>query len=152
MVMLNRLIDVGQRLRLNTLRGVDDKQRAFARGEAAADFIGKVDMARRVHQVQLIGDAVLRGIIQPHRLRLDRDAAFFFNVHIIKDLARHLTRRQAARLLDQPIRKGRLPVINVRDYGKITDKREFGHAAAPSRAAPPHQAWRNACITLCEPG
>jgi hypothetical protein len=48
-------------------------------------------------------------------------------------------------LLDQPIRKGRLPVINVRDYGKITDKREFGHAAAPSRAAPPLQAWRNAC-------
>jgi hypothetical protein len=30
-------------------------------------------------------------------------------------------------LLDQPIRKGRLPVINVRDYGKITDKGQFGH-------------------------
>ncbi len=33
MVMLDRLIDVGQRLRLDTLRGVDDEQRAFARGQ-----------------------------------------------------------------------------------------------------------------------
>jgi hypothetical protein len=43
-------------------------------------------MARRVHQVQLIGLAVLRDIIQAHRLRLDRDPALLLNVHIIKDL------------------------------------------------------------------
>ena len=37
MVVLDRLIDVGERLRLDALRGVDDQQRALARGEAAAD-------------------------------------------------------------------------------------------------------------------
>ena len=37
MVVLDRLVDVGQRLRFDALRGVDDQQRAFAGGEAAAD-------------------------------------------------------------------------------------------------------------------
>ena len=52
-VVLDRLVDVGQGLRLDALRGVDHQQRAFAGGEAAADFIGEVDVARRVHQVEL---------------------------------------------------------------------------------------------------
>ena len=54
-VVLDRLVDVGERLRLDPLRGVDHQQRAFARGEAAADFVGEVDVAGRVHQVELIG-------------------------------------------------------------------------------------------------
>ena len=33
MVVLDRLVDVGERLRLDSLRRVDDEQRAFARGE-----------------------------------------------------------------------------------------------------------------------
>ena len=32
-IVLDRLIDVGERLRLDALRRVDDQQRAFARGE-----------------------------------------------------------------------------------------------------------------------
>ena len=52
MVVLDRLVDVGERLRLDALRGVDDQQRALAGGEAAADLIGEVDMAGRVHQVE----------------------------------------------------------------------------------------------------
>ena len=35
MVVLDRLVDVGQRLRLDPLRRVDDQQRALAGGEAA---------------------------------------------------------------------------------------------------------------------
>ena len=61
MVVLDRLVDVGERLRLDALRRVDDQQRAFAGGEAAADFIGEVDVAGRVHQVELVGLAV-RGL------------------------------------------------------------------------------------------
>ena len=52
MVVLDRLVDVGQRLRLDPLGGVDHQQRAFAGGEAAADLIGEIDMAGRVHQVE----------------------------------------------------------------------------------------------------
>jgi hypothetical protein len=54
-VVLDRLVDVGERLRFDALRRIDHQQRAFAGGEAAADFIGEVDVARRVHQVELIG-------------------------------------------------------------------------------------------------
>ena len=36
-VVLDRLVDVRQRLRLDALRGVDDEQRALARGEADRD-------------------------------------------------------------------------------------------------------------------
>ena len=86
-------------------------------------------MAGRVHQVQLIGEAIVRGIIQPHRLRLDRDAALFLNVHIIKDLARHLPRGEPAGLLDQPVGQRGLPMVNVRDNGKITDESKFSHTA-----------------------
>jgi hypothetical protein len=32
-------------------------------------------------------------------------------------------------LLDQPVGKGRLPMIYVGDYRKVADEREFSHAA-----------------------
>ena len=58
-VRLDRLIDIGQRLRLDALAGVDDQQAALAGGEAAADLVGEVDVAGRVHQVEFVGLAVL---------------------------------------------------------------------------------------------
>ena len=54
MVVLDRLVDVGEGLRLDPLRRVDHQQRALARGEAATDLIGEVDVAGRVHQVELV--------------------------------------------------------------------------------------------------
>ncbi len=53
-VVLDRLIDVGQRLRFHPLRRVDHQQRALARGEAARDLVGEVDVARRIHEVELV--------------------------------------------------------------------------------------------------
>ena len=57
---IDRLIDIGQGLGFDALAGIDHQQRAFAGGQAAADLIAEVDMARRVHQVEDIGLAVLR--------------------------------------------------------------------------------------------
>ena len=53
--LLDREVDVGDGLRLDALRGVDDEQRAFARGERARDFVGEIHVARRVHEVELVG-------------------------------------------------------------------------------------------------
>ena len=140
MVVLDRLVDVGERLRLDPLRRVDDQQRAFARGEAAADFIGEVDVARRVHQVELIALP-----LEPHGLRLDRDPALFLDVHIVEHLARHLARGEPAGGLDQPVGKRRLAMVDMRDDREITDfvkvvpmsitsrKREDGRAASRAR-------------------
>ena len=55
-----RQIGVGERLRLDALRRVHDQQRAFAGRRAARDFVGKVDVAGSVDQVELVGLAVLR--------------------------------------------------------------------------------------------
>ena len=58
--LLDRGVAVRDALRLDALRRIDDEQRAFARGERARHFVGEVDVARRVDQIELIGLAVLR--------------------------------------------------------------------------------------------
>ena len=116
MVVLDRLVHVGERLRLDALRRVHHQQRALARGEAAADFIGEIDVAGRVHQVERIGLAIVGRVGKTHGLRLDGDATLLLDVHVIKHLLGHFARRQPACLLDQAIRERGFPVIDVGDY------------------------------------
>ena len=59
-VIVERLVDVGERLRLDALGGIDDQQRALARGERSRHLVGEVDVARGVDEIQLVGDAVGR--------------------------------------------------------------------------------------------
>ena len=127
MVVLYRLVDVGQGLRLDALGGVDDEQCALAGGEAAAHFIGEVDMTRRVHQVEDIGLAIGRLVVEPDGLRLDRDPALALDVHIIEHLALHLPLGQPAGREDQPVGERRLAVIDMGDDGEVTDFAEVGH-------------------------
>ena len=94
---LDRLVDVGQRLRLHALAGVDHQQRALAGGQAAADLVGEVDVAGRVHQVQLVGLAVLGLVGQADGLRLDGDAALALQVHAVEHLVGHLAVASARR-------------------------------------------------------
>src|SRR3546814_12130570 len=79
-------VGIGEGLRLDALAGVDDQQRALAGGERPADLVVKIDMARRVHQVELVAFAVLRPIGQAHRMRLDGDAALALEIHGIEHL------------------------------------------------------------------
>ena len=64
---VDRLVDIGQRLRLDPLGGIDHQQAALAGGQAAADLVGEVDMAGRVHQVQDVGLAVLGLVVRGGR-------------------------------------------------------------------------------------
>src|SRR5690606_28370136 len=68
-------IDVGERLRLDALRGVDDEERPFARLEAAGDLVPEVDVPGGVDEIQLVQVPVRRLERHADRLRLDRDAA-----------------------------------------------------------------------------
>ena len=76
-----RQMIVRQRLRLDALRGVDHQQRAFARRERARDFVGEIDVAGRVDEVELVQLAVVGAVVQRDRMRLDRDAAFALEIH-----------------------------------------------------------------------
>ena len=51
-VVLDGEIRIGQRLRLDALRRVDEQQRAFARGQRPRDFVGEIDVPRRVDEVE----------------------------------------------------------------------------------------------------
>ena len=50
--LLVREMNIRDRLRLHALRRIDDQQRAFARSEAARNFVGEIDVPRRVEQIQ----------------------------------------------------------------------------------------------------
>ena len=73
-VVLEREVEVGQGLRLDALRRVDQQHRALAGGERARDLVGEVDVTWGVDHVQDVVATVGAGPRQPDRLRLDRDA------------------------------------------------------------------------------
>jgi hypothetical protein len=81
---------------------------------------GKIHVPRRINQVQLVSLPVLRLIQHRHRMRLDRDAPFLLQVHRIQQLILHLPRRDRPRPMQQPVRKRRLPMINMGDDAEIS--------------------------------
>ena len=58
-VVVQRQVGVGERLRFDALRGVHHQQRALAGLQAARNFVGEIDVAGRVDQVQLVLFAVV---------------------------------------------------------------------------------------------
>ncbi len=124
----DRLVDIGEGLRLDPLAGIDHQERALAGGERAADLIGEIDMARRVHQVEDVILAVLRPVEEPHGLGLDRDAALALQFHRVEHLLAHLARLEPAAGLDQPVGEGRLAVVDMRDDREVADMAERRHA------------------------
>ncbi len=116
-------------LRFHALARVHHQQRAFARGERAGNFVGKIDVARGVDQVQAIDVAVLRGVMQANAFGLDGDAALALQVHGIEHLLVHLALGEGAGHFQQPVGKGGFAVIDVRDDTKIAY--ELGVHACP---------------------
>jgi hypothetical protein len=135
-VRLDRLVGVGERLRLDPLARVDHQQRALARGEAAAHLVGEIDMPRRVDEVEGIGPAVARDVLEPHRLRLDRDPALALDVHGVEHLGSHLARAQPPAALDQAVGERRLAVVDMGDDREVADLREVGHRRAAAALTP----------------
>ena len=83
-------VGVGEGLGLDALGGVDDEEGAFAGGEGARDFVGEVDVAGGVDEVELVGVAVVRLVHHADGVGLDGDAALALKVHGVKDLGLHL--------------------------------------------------------------
>ena len=123
---VERVIDVGQRLRFHALRGIHHQQRAFAGGQRARHLVGEVDVARRVHQVEDVGLAVLRLVIEADGLRLDGDAPLALDVHRIEHLFLHLAQLQPAGGLDQAVGQRRFAMIDMGDDGEVADVGNYG--------------------------
>ena len=126
-IVLDREVGVGERLRFDALRGIDEEQRAFARGERARDLVTEIDVAGSVDQVQHIGLAVVGRVVEPNRMRFDRDAALALEIHAVEHLRFHLARLQRPGELEKAVGQRRLAVIDVRDDREVTDVLLVGH-------------------------
>ena len=120
-IRVDGVIDVCQRLRLDPLAGIDHQQRAFDSAHGAGDLVGEVHVAGRVDQVQHVVLAVLRGVVDPHGLGLDGDAALALDVHGIKELRLHVPFRDRVGRLDQAVGERGFPVVDMGDDGEIAD-------------------------------
>jgi len=118
-VVLQRQVQVRDGLCLDTLGGVDDEQSPFARHQRAAHLVGKIDVAGRVDQVELVRLTVPGLVVERHRIALDRDAPLALDIHRVEDLIPELTVFYRATGLDQAIRKRRFTVIDVGDNAEI---------------------------------
>ena len=118
-VVLDGEVGVGQRLRLDALRGVDEEQRALARGQRPRHLVRKIHVAGRVDEVQDVRLAVFRRVIQPDRVRLDGDPALALEVHRVEHLRFHLARLEGAGDLEKAVGERRLAVVDVRDDRKV---------------------------------
>jgi hypothetical protein len=76
---------------------------------------------RRVDQVEVVDLAVLGGVLQRRRLRLDRDAALALDVHRVEHLRFHLAVGQSTAALDDAIGQGALAVVDVGNDGEVSD-------------------------------
>ena len=109
-------------LRFHALTGVDHKQGAFASGKRARNFVGKIDVAWRIDQIELVGVSVFRFVMEANAFCFDSDAALALQVHGVEDLLVHFALRKRSGHFEQAIGKGGFAVIDVRDDTKIADE------------------------------
>jgi hypothetical protein len=121
----HREVEVGERLGLDALGGVDQQDRRLARLEAARDLVGEVDVPGGVDHVEGVGRPLERPR-HPHRLALDRDAALTLDVHAVEVLRTHVAIGDDARDLQHPIRECRLAVVDVGDDAEVADQLRRG--------------------------
>lgn len=124
-VMVDRHVQVAQRLRLDALRGVHEQHRALARGERARHLVREVHVAGGVDHAERVFHAV-EGPRHAHGLRFDGDTAFLFDVHAVEEAVAHLAFRHDAAQLQDAVGHGGLAVVDVRDDAEIADQRLIG--------------------------
>ena len=118
-----REVDVGERLGLDPLGGVDDEDGALAGLEAVAHLVGEIHVARRVDEVESVDQPVQRDILEPNGARLDGDSLLALEIHRVEHLAHHLPRVDRVGLLEQAVRERRLAVVDVRDDREVAQAR-----------------------------
>ena len=106
---------VGDGLRLDTLGGIDDEHRALAGGQRTRDLIGKVHVARRIDEVELIRLAVVGVIGHADGVGLDRDAALALDIHGVEQLRLHVALVDGMGELEDTVTDRGLAMVDVRN-------------------------------------
>ena len=101
--LLHGQMHIGHGLSFHALGRIDDDQRSFAGTQGTADLVGKVDMSRRVDQVQLIAFSILGHVVHRNRMGLDGDAPLLLQVHRIQVLGLERPIFDSPRRLEQSV-------------------------------------------------
>jgi small subunit ribosomal protein S20 len=112
---------VGEGLRLQPLRGVDQQDRPLAGCQAPRDLVGEIDVSGRVDQVELVAL-----VEQTDRLGLDRDAPLALQVHPIEVLRPHRALIDGVGELEHPVGQRGLPVVDMRHDAEVADAGDLG--------------------------
>ena len=120
-VVLHGQVQVGDRLGLHSLGGVDEQQHPFAGGQRPGDLVGEIHVARRVDEVEDVILAVLCAVGQGDGLALDRDPPLALDVHVVEDLIPEVARVGDPCVLDQAVGEGRFAVVDVGDDAEVAD-------------------------------
>ena len=124
-VAVQRQVQVGQRLRLDALGGVDQQHRALAGLQRPGHLVGEVDVAGRVDQVQ--DELLVRHTPgQPHVLGLDGDTALTLDIHPVQVLRAHRPFVDDTGELQHPVGQRRLAVVDVGDDAEVSNLRRRG--------------------------
>ena len=142
-LLVMRQVDVGHRLGLDTLRRVHDQQCPLTGAQAPRHLVRKIDVPRRVDQIQLILHPVSRRVVHRDRMCLNGDAAFLLEIHRVEQLILHLPVGDGAGPVQQPVRKRRLPVVDVRNNAEITNSLDV-HVHSSARPVVDHRLPRRA--------
>jgi hypothetical protein len=138
-VVLQREVQVGERLRLDALGGVDEQDRALAGGQRAGHLVGEVHVAGGVDHVEhVLGAGVrtrARGPREPDVLRLDGDPALALDVHAVEVLGTHVAALDDAGDLQHPVGQRRLAVVDVGDDAEVPDEGRIGVGGSRHSAA-----------------
>ena len=118
-VRVHRHHRVGDRLRFDALRCIDDENGALACGKAAGNLIGEIDMPRGVDEVQDIRHTIIGRVFDADRLAFYGNAALPLDIHGVEYLVLHVARGNRAGLLEDAVGQRRLAVVDVRDDRKI---------------------------------
>ena len=117
------MVEVGDCLRLDALRGVNDEYGALTRPYRPAHLVGKIDVARGVDQVQQVSLTVF-GVSVYHGgcLCKDCDASLSFDLESVEDLCFTLFQLlYRVRHFEHAVRQGRLPMVDMCDYREVAD-------------------------------
>ena len=126
-IMVQRQISIRERLGFHALRSIHHQQRAFARLQAARNFIREIDMAGRIDQIELIHIAVIGFVIEPDGMGFDGDAAFALEVHGVENLLHHFALGKRSGGFEKTVGQRAFAVVDMRNDREIPD--EFGDHA-----------------------
>ena len=111
-------IQVGDGLRLNTLRSINNQQRALACRNRARHLVGEVDVSRGVNQVESILLAFIV-ILHLNGMALDGDATLALKVHVVEHLCLQVLCLYGVGIFKQTVGKRALSVVDMRYNAKI---------------------------------